>query len=263
MKIYFLIILIIILLVITINNNLLLKKESRLLLLKNNTIDLVISRYNEDLEWTVQEPYINYKYIVYNKGPNDRFNKTNVKKIINVKNVGRCDHTYLYHIITNYNNLGDIVIFLPGSIDLFYKNLISQKLFDLIENEGKAYFLGFKINNLKRDKYDFTLDNYVASYGPNFNENRESKLLPASPRPYGKWFEKKFGNIIVKQHCYLGIFSIDKRDIIQHPKSYYKSLIKDVETHSNPEAGHYFERSWAAVFHPLNHTVYKNYFDFS
>ena len=31
-----------------------------------------------------------------------------IKNIINLDNVGRESHTYLYHVINNYNNLSDI-----------------------------------------------------------------------------------------------------------------------------------------------------------
>ena len=31
----------------------------------------------------------------------------------------------------------------------------------------------------------------------------------------------------------------------------YEKLLSAVERHSNPEVGHYIERSWAAIFHPL------------
>ena len=32
---------------------------------------------------------------------------------------------------------------------------------------------------------------------------------------------------------------------------YYMDLIKDLDKSSNPEAGHYFERAWEAVFYPM------------
>ena len=83
----------------------------------DNRISIIISRYNENLKWTLEYPYNKYKYIVYNKGNNDFFEKKNVINVINLPNVGRESHTYLYHIITNYDNLKDINVFLPGSID--------------------------------------------------------------------------------------------------------------------------------------------------
>ena len=79
---------------------------------------IIISRFNEDLSWTTEFPFDQYKYIVYNKGNNDNFEKKNVSEVINLLNVGRCDHTYLYHIVKNYDNLSSILIFLPGSLNM-------------------------------------------------------------------------------------------------------------------------------------------------
>ena len=47
---------------------------------------IIISRYNEDLKWTLEEPFNKFRYIVYNKGENDNFEKSLVNKIINLKN---------------------------------------------------------------------------------------------------------------------------------------------------------------------------------
>ena len=63
---------------------------------------IVVSRYNENLEWLKEFPFNLYPVIIYNKGTNDEFYKPdNLIKIVNIENVGRCDHTYLYHIVHN------------------------------------------------------------------------------------------------------------------------------------------------------------------
>ena len=223
----------------------------------NDNIDIIVSRYNEDLEWMNEYPFNKFKYIVYNKGINDNFNKKYIKKIIKIDNVGRESHTYLYHIIHNYNNLAKINIFLPGSLDIEKKNYRSKNLIKLVKKNKKAYFIGYYRYNIKEKFDNFNLDEWQSSNLKNIKNNPESILLKSNIRPYGKWFTNRFGNIIVNYYCNLGIFSIDKRDIIQHPKSYYENLIKDLNTHSNPEVGHYYERSWAAVFHPLKYTKFK------
>ena len=41
--------------------------------------------------------------------------------------------------------------------------------------------------------------------------------------------------------------------------SYYEDLIKGLSDHQSPEEGHFFERSWAAVFHPLKETYIIKY----
>ena len=44
-------------------------------MLYDNT-DIIVSRYNEDLNWTKEEPFNRFSYIVYNKGNNDNFEKS-------------------------------------------------------------------------------------------------------------------------------------------------------------------------------------------
>ena len=73
------------------------------------------------MNWTTTAPFNKYKYIVYNKGDNEDYNKTNVLRSYNIKNQGKCDHTYLYHIVHNYHNLSEIVVFLPGCLDVYFK----------------------------------------------------------------------------------------------------------------------------------------------
>ena len=70
-----------------------------------NNVEIVVARYNESLIWLNDYPFNQFEYIVYNKGDNENFVKINVKEIINLPNVGRCDHTYLYHIINNYESI--------------------------------------------------------------------------------------------------------------------------------------------------------------
>ena len=234
--------------------------ENQYFEIKNDkNIDIIIARYNEDLEWTLDYPFNQYQYIVYNKGDNEDFVKTNVKKIIKLPNVGKCDHTYLYHIIDSYDNLANITVFFPGSVDMKYKRKIAIKLLKEMEKKNKAIFISLNEYDIKNLHYDFKLDNYKTTYKKNIAKNSESILKKSNIRPYGPWFEKMFGNIKINCLVYYGIFSIDKKDIIQHPKKRYQKLIEEVDHHSNPEAGHYFERSWCAVFHPLNETFIIKY----
>ena len=224
-------------------------------------IEIIISRFNEDLKWTTRGIFNNYRYIVYNKGDNDDFEKTNVDKIINLKNVGKCDHTYLYHIIKNYNDLADILVFLPGSLDLINKNIRATEILDIIKNTGNAVFLGEYYENIKNKFENFCLNNWRSTNNQNFDKNNESMLDLSLIRPFGEWYKYNFDNIIVNFVCYWGIFSLDKRDIIQHPINRYINLINQLNSSSNPEVGHYIERSWAAIFHPMNYTklIIKNY----
>lgn len=223
----------------------------------NNNLDtlIVISRFNENLEWLKDEPFHKYDKLIYNKGlNNDFYHSEKEKGIISIENIGRCDHTYLYHIINNYDNLNDITIFLPGSVDMYVKMQRCIRLLNLIEENKSAVFFLTNYENVKNEYYSFQLDSWDSSHEKNAILTKNDTLKPANIRPFGKWFEDKFGDLIIHHISWWGIFSISKKDILQHPKSYYENLITELNTHSNPEAGHYFERSWEAVFYPLKDT---------
>ena len=49
---------------------------------------------------------------------------------------------------------------------------------------------------------------------------------------------------------------IQKSWIIQHPRSYYEKFIQELNKSSNPEVGHYFERAWVAIFHPMKDCIF-------
>lgn len=224
----------------------------------NKNVYIVVSRYNENLKWLLEYPFTEFEYIIYNKGDDENFVKRNVKKIINIQNIGREGHTYLYHIIENYDNLPNINIFLPGSInsniDLKY-NKSKEMLINIINsNFSIACFIGYRYMCLKTQFENFHMNNYSSSTLENFKKNNESALTICKIRPYGKWYNYFFGNIQTHWYSGCGIFSIDKRDIIQHNKERYKLFIKTLEISSNPEAGHYIERSWGAMFFPLIYT---------
>jgi len=216
-----------------------------------NLIEIVVARYNEDLSWIKEYPFSQFKYTIYNKGSNQDFIKPSVYRVFELPNVGRCDHTYLYHIVNNYSQLAPITIFLPGSIQLHHKKMLAIQLINHILTNKNAVFLGFKTTSIKHTFAKFTLDNWSASDPNNLINNNNTQLEPALLRPYGKWYKHFFGNIIVQKYCYMSIFSINKLDIIKHDITRFQELLNAVSRHSNPEVGHYIERSWGAIFHPM------------
>ena len=69
-------------------------------------INIVVARYNENIEWTKQFPNV----IIYNKGNKLKDDINNIC----LNNVGREGHTYYKYICDNYDNLEDYTIFLQG-----------------------------------------------------------------------------------------------------------------------------------------------------
>jgi len=222
--------------------------------------EIVIARYNENLEWLNKLSEIqNIEQItIYNKGPPLQTNNIKHKniKVIQLPNVGRCDHTYLYHIVNRYDTLAGITIFLPGSAEFQDKWNITQTTLTKAFQTKNSVFHGAVVDDVKKNEYNFQLDKWIASHDKNKEINNETNLYPASPRPYGKWFEKNYGDLHINFVTYRGIFAVSRNHILQHDVSWYQTLLQQLEVSSNPEVGHYIERSWVATFHPIPEDCY-------
>jgi hypothetical protein len=234
------------------------------------TCDMVIARYREKLDWLQKfqknaENDYNFRNIyLYNKWESDN-NKTaadlkcnlNGKECvkINLKNEGRCDHTYLYHIVNNYDNLADVTIFTKGSSDMRRETTkLAFTVKWVFKTKNTVMSVDLHPVPLHIHAAHFGIGEYRSSHPDNHNgpfDINGMKMRPANPRPFGKWFEKHFPGVVITKAVYAGVFSLSKEHIYQHPKSYYQKFLEELEGHSNPEVGHYLERAWVAVFGPI------------
>lgn len=215
-------------------------------------INLVISRYNESLTWleTIDCNSFNAIYI-YNKGDEAFLFKNKNIVIIDLPNVGKCDHTYLYHIVNHYNDDVDVTIFVPGSCDMNCKLNRMQQTLSKPFTTGTSVFFCDTSTTIPGDVGDFSLESYTSSHEENLKKNPESVLQLCHERPYKAWFEKHFGNISIRGITYNGIFAVSKDHIHNRQRWFYNTMLKYVDQSSNPESGHYIERSWLAIFHPI------------
>jgi len=194
---------------------------------------IVIARYNEDITYLSEY----YKIVlVYNKGDSDTI-PINFE-YINLPNIGRESHTYLYHIIQNYDNLADKTLFIQG-------NTKDHNIYSINDYFNNSHFYGKKstheINFLK------TFINHSGKY---LKELLNKNLKKSIYTPY-QWINL-LGIDITKLNKFEMVwganFSISKELIHKKPIEFYKDIIKYVEYDINPEEGHYFERSWYIIF---------------
>ena len=212
-----------------------------------NNYQIVVARYNEDIDWLKKFKLIT---LIYNKGNvNNQLNDFNV---INLPNFGRESHTYLYHIINNYDNLKEYTIFFQGSLD--FSNEIKHSKLNI-----EDYFQNNDFNaNLKKIKFE-DLKNPIQHFGKWKNEF-DSGLMRKSNFTCYQWLKKfmDFDDINIE---YLNVtwgamFSVKKSIILKKPKIFYEDLLRFVDYHNNPEEGHFFERSWYFILH--NEYLKKN-----
>ena len=196
---------------------------------------IVISRYNEDINWLYSFKDIS---LIYNKGSNNI--NLNLFNVVQLKNVGRESHTYLYHIVNNYEKLAKNTIFFQGNINDHKVLNIS----DYINNNSiTAHF-----ENIPFDK----LKNKIEHKGKWEKEYNNGLMLKEILTPY-EWLKNVIGivfeeNIDIIKVVWGANFAVSRDLIRSKPKSFYQNILRYIEHHVNPELGHYIERSWYIFF---------------
>jgi hypothetical protein len=98
-----------------------------------NKTTLVIAAYKEDLSWLDSISNDEIDIIIINKGDITSHPKA---KVYTTKNIGVCDHSFLYYISNNYDSLSDHTIFIQANPFDHYSRMI-----EFINN--KEYLNGF------------------------------------------------------------------------------------------------------------------------
>ena len=195
---------------------------------------IIVARYEEDIAWLL--PFKNIT-IIYNKGKDDPI--LNKFETIYLNNYGRESHTYLYHIITNYDNLADKTIFFQGKIN-------DHKVLDIEDYFGKDSIIG-KFDNIEINKLKKKIDHY----GKYDTSMKNGTMKISNYTPY-EWLINIIGinldNIESSKVIWGANFSLSKDIILSKPKKFYENILRYINYHKNPEEGHYLERSWYLIF---------------
>lgn len=224
---------------------------------------IIVARYQEDISWLTP---IMADCVIINKGE-----PLNIPNEVLVENVGRESHSYLKYIIDNYDNLPDIAIFTQANIEDHRGSNSIPYLFDL----GKqAHIYGKSLPITRHESIYYSKIDYEAysnsnvwnfkisrkydsAFDPAWNFSKktnkwylENNYLNNAPMKFIDWFTKHIRNdypnpIYIYNHA---IFAVQRNNILNHPKTYYEELSKQVDHHINSTEGHFFERSWFYIF---------------
>lgn len=181
-------------------------------------IHLVISRYNEDIDWVSKLEEINVTFDVYNKG-------NYINNSIQIENIGRESHTYLYYIVNNYNYLPDNVGFIQGNPFDHSPNMFSNIE---IYKKNKDDFMYLSENIIKCD-----LNGYPHHGGLNLFD-----------------FLKKIGIDYNYNEIIFGAgaqFIVSKEKILKHNVEFYEKILTFLNS-TKPIESYKLERTWSIIF---------------
>lgn len=167
---------------------------------------LVVAKYNEDMNWlNFMEPS---SIIIYDKGSTpipDKIDEINIYKRLNL---GRESETYLFHIINNYYNLPEYLIFVQGNP------------FDHM-NDISSHNFQEKINNLLKSMNDTNVS-CLPLFTNWYTEHHYKYQFIHSP----KYFMFFFTDPLPPQSVFsIGAqYIVSKSQILSKPIEFYKKI---------------------------------------
>ena len=206
---------------------------------------IIISKYNEDISWVKQIDNGEAEIFIYNKGPKITEEYSQEVKILDLENVGRESHTYLHHIINNYDELPEKIIFTQAHPNDHVSENFKSDFFDFLNSPDEFRYFSKNILGMRIDQ-DGVEESGILN--GSFWRNKHSlesccvtvpfELIPKIESK--KWI---FGTG--------AIFGVSRRSILKNSKEFYQGCLDILVKSSdpiNPPEGHAFERSWYLIF---------------
>lgn len=202
---------------------------------------LVVARYNEGVGWV--DAFENCT--IYNKGRDDlaaRHRSISVR----LPNVGREAHSYIHHIIENYDSLEDILIFSQGA----YRPHANYEPTEFKRRATELGDLGFSVNL-------GDINGFVGSNARSFVLKWHGvDLHTKEPYDLGTWWERTTGEPWVRSRSVFwgATFSVRRDFILRRSKESYQRILKTLDWCTNPMEAHFCERAWFNILNlPLNY----------
>jgi hypothetical protein len=258
---------------------------------KEKPIEVIVAHYNEDLAWlsklAKEDPAArDVHFTIYGKGPKelDVSNFGNVLvSVQRLPNVGRESHTYLSHIVKNYENLAKWTVFTQAGEPSFGYKGHSKGGGHLVAGDTFANYLRPQASGSR-----FVLSSAVHLPSMNhalrgsfcIDDERLEPSLPSCPDDEAQWSDwldiGMFSDFIMsKVNTQSGLqpmdfyrkyinpkhssseviipfaqgsrFAVAKEKILSHPKKVYEKLLETLSHNEDPYSGYFMEWLWSEL----------------
>ena len=168
-------------------------------------------------------------------------------QIIPMENVGRIDHTLVYHILQNWDNLPETLVSLPASILMclrkgVYLSAIIKRLRVVKERYSGFYSPRFK--KVSKD-FNYSIDYYQSESNCNRNGN---PFIKSEYPDFKTWKNEIIDTRPMHYVAMRGMFAVSKENVLHINKGVYENLLVSLSVGDNIENGHFAERIWAHLF---------------
>ena len=245
-------------------------------------LEIVVARYDEDVAWLCEEPFATLlrgdvagcraRATVYDKGGAASAGPLapgafaglpeGAVEVVPLANEGREAHSFLTHMFERHRGgLAAVTVFLTGSCMVadrgFYKRERALATLQRALVTRETVLMGQTSTDVRADMADFSIDRYLGSSAASRGDGRLD-LCPI--RPFGAWYDATFPELAPRTSapqppqpgviCWQNIFAVSRGTIERHPASRYERVLASLAGSSEPEAAHYVERAWGALFWP-------------
>ena len=227
---------------------------------RRRRIRLVVARYKEDVGWIreVMRAYPSLHVVLCLKGPALTTEEESLLppavSVERLPNVGRCDHTFLDHIVRYYDALADVTVFASGAASDPRKGPKIRKVLRMAAEGGDTVLLGQKTDDARRAEEHFEIREWLSTSATNrAGPGADASMELAPLRPFHVWFDAQFPelrHVRIPVICWLSIFAVHRRHIRQHSVGRYTDLLRQLASHPNPEVGHWAGGNSDCVLRP-------------
>jgi hypothetical protein len=228
-------------------------------------LEIVVAHYEEDLKWMIEidQKYVEHIYI-YHKGDsrkvaNDYHLPISIRAYtwIPLQNVGRESHTIIHHCLrlkqseVKESKVNNFTLFVQGAIDV--GKLQQRRLYPVKE---WAKYLPDATTDTRlyicSDVGEVWNQSGLIQHHGKWLVEKQSGVMRPTAVTLGEFyqfvFRRKYPSETGLVFSFDNNFSVSNARIIQHHTEMYRRILTVLETHINPEEGHYFERLARSLF---------------
>lgn len=188
-----------------------------------DTVEIVIAKYKEDLSWITN---LNDPVTIYDKSEEP------INNSIPLKNLGRESQTYVHHILSKYDALAPITVFLQGNPHDHITSI--ETLIDEAKEHG-----------ISQNAKEHSVGGNSAYHGFTIRQHGGKEVIHWKNKCLGDWFYEVSGRAFTSPKWYIGACFAVSRDLIRSvPRSQWEKINETLSYDSNPVTGHYMERCW-------------------